>query len=132
MNRVMRTLAALMLAMGLSAAAMAQQTTAPSAPAQQTPAQQTPAPQTPAPQTSAQQLVNDAFTPAQREALRQMMREFIMQNPEVVIEALESLDERRRAEGEERARQMLTERRDLIFNNPTNPVIMTSVTVANP
>ena len=116
MNRVMRTLAALMLAMGLSAAAMAQQTTPPAAPA--APAQQTPAQQTPA-----QQSVNDAFTPAQREALRQMIREFIMQNPEVVIEALESLDERRRAEGEERARQMLTERRDLIFNNPINPVI---------
>jgi protein-disulfide isomerase len=52
-----------------------------------------------------------------------MMREYIMQNPEVVIEALESLDARRQAEGEEHARQMLTQRRNEIFNNPANPVI---------
>lgn len=90
MDWVMRTLAALMLAMGLSAGAGAQ---------------------------------DQPFTPAQREALRQMMREFIMQNPELLIEALESLDERRRAESEQRARQMLTERREQIFNNPANPVL---------
>jgi protein-disulfide isomerase len=93
MNWVLRTLAALMLAIGLSAAA------------------------------SAQEAASEPFTPAQREALRQMMREFIMQNPELLIEALESLDERRRVEGEQRARQMLVERRDQIFSNPANPVL---------
>src|SRR5215468_9972736 len=93
MTWVLRTLAALMLAIGLSAGA------------------------------SAQEAASDPFTPAQREALRQMMREFIMQNPELLIEALESLDERRRVEGEQRARQMLVERRNEIFNNPANPVL---------
>ena len=93
MTWVLRTLAALMLAIGLSAGA------------------------------SAQEAASDPFTPAQREALRQMMREFIMQNPELLIEALESLDERRRVEGEQRARQMLVERRNEIFNNPLNPVL---------
>src|SRR5262249_7351304 len=128
MTWVMRTLAALMLAMGLSAAATAQQQ---SAPAQSTPAQpSTTQPATPPqatppapPAQSATPAASDPFTPAQREALRQMMREYIMQNPEVLIEPLESLDERRRVEGEEQARRMLTERREQIFNNPANPVI---------
>ncbi len=69
------------------------------------------------------QNASEPFTPAQREALRQMMREYILQNPEVLIEALESLEERRRVEGEQRARQMLVERREEIFNNPANPVL---------
>ncbi|MBL8836417.1 MAG: DsbA family protein [Alphaproteobacteria bacterium] len=73
--------------------------------------------------TAAAQTPGEPFTPAQRDALRQLMREYILQNPEVLIEALESLEERRRTEGEQRARQMLVERREQIFNNPANPVL---------
>jgi len=71
---------------------------------------------------AAQQPV-EPFSPAQREAIRAMVREFILQNPEVLIEALEALDARRQVEAEQRTRQALVARREQLLNDPANPVL---------
>lgn len=63
------------------------------------------------------------FTDAQREAIRAMIREFILRNPETLIEALDGLDARRQAESERRAREALIARREQLLNNPANPVL---------
>lgn len=65
----------------------------------------------------------EPFSPGQREAIRAMIREFILRNPEVLIEALEALDVRRQAESEQRQRQALVARREQLLNDPANPVL---------
>jgi hypothetical protein len=41
-------------------------------------------------------LAQDALTPAQRDAVDQRIRDYLVENPEVIVEALEALDARRR------------------------------------
>lgn len=65
----------------------------------------------------------DAFTPAQREALRAMIRQYILENPEVLIEAIEGLETRRNAENQDRQRRALSERRQQIISDPAHPAI---------
>ena len=41
-------------------------------------------------------VAQDALTPAQRDAVDQRIRDYLVENPEVIVEALEALDARRR------------------------------------
>jgi protein-disulfide isomerase len=64
----------------------------------------------------------DAVTPAQKGAFEQIIHDYILQHPEVVIEALQSAEEKMKAQGEERARAAVVERRDELLNDTTAPV----------
>jgi protein-disulfide isomerase len=63
------------------------------------------------------------ISPEQREAFRQMIREYLLENPEVLVEAMERLEERRRQQAAEQAQRTIAERRSEMFDNPAHPVI---------
>jgi protein-disulfide isomerase len=64
----------------------------------------------------------DAVTPAQKSAFEQIIHDYILQHPEVVIEALQSAEDKMKAQGEERARAAVVERRQELLDDPTAPV----------
>jgi protein-disulfide isomerase len=69
----------------------------------------------------AQQTVPD--TTASRAAIEQIVREYLMAHPEVLVEALTAYQEKQEAEQAEAQRQALVSRQDELFKNPTSPVV---------
>lgn len=59
----------------------------------------------------------DAMTDAQREAFRAEVRAYLIENPEVLIEAMDVLQSRQQAASEEQDKMILTENHDAIFND---------------
>ena len=64
----------------------------------------------------------DAFTPAQRDAIRALLVETLRAQPELVLEALQTLELRQEAEARGAARQALKDRQREIFKDASNPV----------
>jgi protein-disulfide isomerase len=64
----------------------------------------------------------DAVTPAQKSAFEQIIHDYILHHPEVVIEALQSAEDKMKAQGEERARAAVVERRQELLEDPAAPV----------
>ncbi|WP_142849748.1 DsbA family protein [Telmatospirillum sp. J64-1] len=62
------------------------------------------------------------FTPQQAEEVRKLVRQFLMDNPEVVYEALEALQEKQILAAEEAAQKALEAREEAIFHDPASPV----------
>lgn len=63
-----------------------------------------------------------ALSPVQEEAVRTLVREFILQNPEVMLESLRAHQARAEAEGREQAQAAVADARDRLENNPMSPV----------
>ncbi|MBT5413497.1 MAG: DsbA family protein [Rhodospirillaceae bacterium] len=61
--------------------------------------------------------------PAQRQAIEEIVRDYIMKNPEIVIEALDAMRERERIAREDRAREALTSFGTDLFDNPASPTM---------
>jgi protein-disulfide isomerase len=57
-----------------------------------------------------------------REQIEQIVREYLLANPEVIIEAVEGLEEKRRREAEAGQRDALKAKQAQIFNDPDAPV----------
>ena len=64
----------------------------------------------------------EAFTPAQRDAIRALLVETLRAQPELVLEALQMLEQRQEAEARSAARQALKDRQREIFEDASNPV----------
>ena len=64
----------------------------------------------------------DAFTPKQTEALQGIIADYIRENPEIVLEALQALEARQQAETEERRKASLASLGDALVRNPLTPV----------
>jgi protein-disulfide isomerase len=62
-------------------------------------------------------------TPAERQEIEAIIREYLLREPEVLMEALQELQARREVAQQERVGQLLQERRELIFDDPDDPVI---------
>jgi protein-disulfide isomerase len=60
------------------------------------------------------------MTPAEREAFRAEVRAYLMENPEVLMEAIAVLESREQAAAIEQDKQLLVEYRDAIFNDPAS------------
>ena len=60
------------------------------------------------------------MTAAEREAFRAEVRAYLLENPEVLIEAMNELEMREQVAAAERDRQMLAEQSDAIFNDPAS------------
>jgi protein-disulfide isomerase len=70
-------------------------------------------------------LAQQATTPdttANRAAIEQIVREYLMAHPEVLVEALTAYQEKQEAEQADAQRQALVSRQDELFKNPTSPV----------
>ncbi len=65
---------------------------------------------------------SDAMSPDQKAAFEQMIRVYILDHPEVVVESLQRWQEQQKAESDERAKAALAEHRELLENNPAVPV----------
>jgi len=70
----------------------------------------------------AQSWASDAMAPEQKAAFEALIRQYIMDHPDVVVESLQRWQERQKAESEQKAKAALTEHRDLLENNPAAPV----------
>jgi protein-disulfide isomerase len=57
-----------------------------------------------------------------REQVEQIVREYLLAHPEIILEAIEGLEEKRRQATQESQREALTARRDEIFNDRDAPV----------
>ena len=65
---------------------------------------------------------DEDFTPDQREMIEQIIENYLLTNPNVIIDSLNLWQEQRRAE-ERRARQEQQLRHhDRLFNDPNNPI----------
>ncbi|RAU20995.1 protein-disulfide isomerase [Paramagnetospirillum kuznetsovii] len=65
---------------------------------------------------------NMTLSPKQVEAVKKVVRDYLMEHPEVLGEALEALREKMRAQAESDAQKMMEARKDDIFQNPDDPV----------
>ena len=59
---------------------------------------------------------------ASEDEVREIVRDYILSNPEVIAQALEILDERRRLEEAERARLAIRQNEDALLRDPMSPV----------
>ncbi|HEX3499015.1 MAG TPA: DsbA family protein [Stellaceae bacterium] len=64
----------------------------------------------------------ETVTPAQKSAFEQIIHDYILQHPEVIVEALQSAEEKMKAQSEERARAAVVERRQELLDDATAPV----------
>ncbi len=63
------------------------------------------------------------FTPAQEDAIRQLVRDYLMEHPEVLIEAAQAYRVRQQELQEQQARQTLVSKREELERDPDSPVI---------
>ncbi|MSO71963.1 MAG: DsbA family protein [Alphaproteobacteria bacterium] len=70
---------------------------------------------------SAQQ--SPALTPAQADAVRALVRDYILQNPEIVSEAVRLLQEREQAQTLQKQRQAFAALEGDIFHDPSTPIL---------
>jgi protein-disulfide isomerase len=62
------------------------------------------------------------FSPAQTEDIERIVRDYLLRNPELILEAVESLEQKRRDDAQASAKSAITERHDEIFKDPESPV----------
>jgi protein-disulfide isomerase len=62
------------------------------------------------------------ISPAQRQAIEGIIHDYLMQNPDILIEALRGAEEKLNREADAKARKVLNERRSEIFDEPATPV----------
>jgi protein-disulfide isomerase len=63
------------------------------------------------------------FTPAQEDAIRQLVRDYLMENPEVLIEAAQAYRVRQQELQVQQARDALVNKREELDRDPDSPVI---------
>ena len=62
------------------------------------------------------------FTPAQQGAIEDIVRRYILKNPEIIVEAVRAMQERREREEQAHQRRQLSALKDRIVNDPLTPV----------
>lgn len=68
------------------------------------------------------QAQNAPLTPDQAEAVRKVVRDYLMENPEVIAEAIEALREKMRVQAEAEAKLAVVARKDELFASKDDPV----------
>ena len=64
----------------------------------------------------------ESLSPTEKKAIEGIVREYILKNPEVIVEAIQSLRERDQQQAQERVRKTLVSRRSELLNDPFTPV----------
>jgi protein-disulfide isomerase len=70
----------------------------------------------------AQSLRAAEISPEQRQAIEGIIHDYLMQNPDVLIEALRGAEDKMNREADAKASKVLSERRSEIFDDPAAPV----------
>jgi protein-disulfide isomerase len=63
------------------------------------------------------------FSPEQIQNIEQIVRDYLMRHPEVILEAVDALEQKRKAETEEQQRAALAANRKEIFEDASAPVL---------
>jgi protein-disulfide isomerase len=63
------------------------------------------------------------FTPGQQDEIREMVRDYILQNPSIILESVAIMQARQKAEEDARAKTALIEKRDALEQNPNDPIL---------
>jgi protein-disulfide isomerase len=66
--------------------------------------------------------VTEALEPAARREVEAVVREYLLENPEIVLEAVRTLRARQDAAAQERTRQAVAAKRDTLLLDPGSPV----------
>jgi protein-disulfide isomerase len=66
---------------------------------------------------------SEIISEAQKPAFEELIREYILANPEVVVEALQLYEEKRKLAEQEAAKKMVTVRWEELANDPLSPVV---------
>ncbi len=61
--------------------------------------------------------------PLQQENIEEVIRQYIMDHPEVIMESLDHYQKQREAEEQQKQKEALLSRKEEVFQNPTSPVI---------
>ena len=64
-----------------------------------------------------------SFTPEQQDEIREMVRDYILQNPDIILESVAIMQARKKAEEDARAKTALVEKLDTLERNPADPVL---------
>jgi protein-disulfide isomerase len=67
-------------------------------------------------------LLSAEFTPEQRQAIETIIHDYLMQNPDVLIEALREAEAKANNDTDAKAAQVIRDRRDEVFDDPATPV----------
>jgi protein-disulfide isomerase len=65
---------------------------------------------------------DETVTPGQKTAIEQIIHDYILEHPELVIQALQSAESKAKTVAEERARATLVEKRKELLDDPTSPI----------
>lgn len=76
-----------------------------------------------APVGAQDEAASEAFTPAEEEAIQQLVRDYLLTHPEVLIEASQVYRQRQQEIQERQAREMLVSRRSELNDDPDSPVV---------
>jgi protein-disulfide isomerase len=66
---------------------------------------------------------SELISEAQKPAFQELIREYILANPEVVVQALQLYEEKRKLAEQEAAKEMVTARWEELANDPFTPVV---------
>ncbi len=61
------------------------------------------------------------FTPPQQEQIRGIVRDYLLENPEIIYEAIQILQQRQQAQQDQRQQVALGDQSELMFNSPKDP-----------
>ena len=62
------------------------------------------------------------FSPSQREAIEGVIHDYLMHNPDVLVEALRGAEDKLNREADAKAEKVLADRRSEVFDDPATPV----------
>ncbi len=65
---------------------------------------------------------DETVTPGQKTAIEQIIHDYILEHPELVIQALQSAESKAKTVAEERVRATLVEKRKELLDDPTSPI----------
>jgi protein-disulfide isomerase len=63
----------------------------------------------------------DDFTPAQKTAIDKMIHDYLLAHPEVLIQAVQSADDKMKADARDKAQTALADKRKEVFDDPSSP-----------
>ncbi len=64
----------------------------------------------------------ELFTPDKTKAIEKIVRDFILKNPEIILDAVKILGKKQETTASERARRTILARKDELFKDPASPV----------
>jgi protein-disulfide isomerase len=62
------------------------------------------------------------FTPEQTQAIQRVIHDYLMQHPEVILDAVESMEQKRHDEAQAAAKSTIAQRQDELLHDPGSPV----------